>query len=197
MVTEITNVTDNIIIDCSSFTFIPYGSILPGFFESPNPVDNTPVWCKDWSAVSINLDGMAGKMIRLFFKTSDCTFRRHFGYAYIDVNSECSSEFNGAAYCPDDTAVTITAPYGYQSYTWYNSTFTQTLGNQQTLYFSPPPPRPTTPRRTRPGRSCSWGDSPTTRRTSPSGSTSRCTGRSRRRSSSRTGRRESPGDTDL
>lgn len=140
MVTEITNVTDNTLIDCSSFTFIPYGSLLPGFFESANPVDNTPVWCKDWSAVSINLDGMAGKTIRLFFKTSDCTFRRHFGYAYIDVNSECSSEFTGATYCPDDTAVHVVAPYGYQNYTWYNNTFTQVLGNQQTLYLSPPPP---------------------------------------------------------
>lgn len=138
METEITNVTDNTIISCSSFTFIPYGSLLPGFFEAP-PVDNTPVWCKDWSAVSINLDGMAGKTIRLFFKTSDCTFRRHFGYAYIDVNSECSSEFVGATYCPDDTAVNVTAPYGYQGYTWYNSTFTQVLGTQQTITFTPPP----------------------------------------------------------
>jgi gliding motility-associated-like protein len=144
MVTEITNVTDNTIIECASFTFIPYGSLLPGFFESPDPVDQTPVWCKDWSAVSINLDGMAGKTIRLFFKTSDCTFRRHFGYAYIDVNSECSSEFTGATYCPDDTAVNVTAPYGYQNYTWFNSTFTQVLGTQQTLHFNPPPPPGTT-----------------------------------------------------
>ncbi len=136
---EITNVTDNELITCSSFTFFPNGSPLPGFFMSDHS-DSTAVWCKNWSAVTINLNGKAGKTIRLFFKTADCTFRRHFGYAYIDVNSECSSEFNGAAYCPDDTAVTITAPYGYQSYTWYNNTFTQTLGNQQTLHFSPPPP---------------------------------------------------------
>jgi len=137
---EITNVTDNTIINCSSFTFIPNGSSLPGFFESPIRVDNTSIWCKDWSAVSINLNGNAGKTIRLFFKTADCTFRRHFGYAYIDVNSECSSEFVGATYCPDDTAITVTAPYGYQGYTWYNNTFTQTLGSQQTIRFSPPPP---------------------------------------------------------
>ncbi len=137
---EITNVTDNTIISCSSFTFIPYGSLLPGFFLSPNPPDNTPVWCKDWSAVSINLDGNAGKTIRLFFKTADCTFIRHFGYAYIDVNSECSSEFVGAAYCPDDTTINVTAPYGYESYTWFNSTFTQVLGTQQTISFTPPPP---------------------------------------------------------
>ena len=141
---EITNVTDNTIIDCSSFTFIPNGSQLPGFFESPIRLDNTSIWCKDWSAVSINLDGNAGKTIRLFFKTADCTFRRHFGYAYIDVNSECSSEFVGANYCPDDTAINVTAPYGYQSYTWYNNTFTQVLGNQQTIRFFPPPPVGTT-----------------------------------------------------
>jgi len=136
---EVRNVTDNEIISCSSFTFIPYGNILPGFFTSPNPRGDTPVWCKDWSAVSVNLDGMAGKTIKFFFKTADCTFRRHFGYAYIDVNSECTDEFVGAKYCPDDTAVNVTAPYGYQDYTWYNNTFSQVLGSKQTIRFSPPP----------------------------------------------------------
>jgi gliding motility-associated-like protein len=140
---EIMNVTDNELISCSSFTFFPNGSPLPGFFVS-DLSENTPVWCKNWSAVTINLNEKAGKTIRLFFKTADCTFRRHFGYAYIDVNSECSSEFTGASYCPDDTAVTITAPYGYQNYTWYNNTFTQILGNQQTLHFNPVPPPGTT-----------------------------------------------------
>jgi gliding motility-associated-like protein len=144
MVIEITNVTDDILIGCSSFTFIPYGNILPGFFESANPGSGTPVWCKDWSAVSINLDNMAGKTIRLFFKTGDCTFQRHFGYAYIDVNSECGGDFVGATFCPDDTLIHVTAPYGYQNYTWWNSTFTTVLGSQQTITFSPPPPPGTT-----------------------------------------------------
>lgn len=144
LVIEITNITDKKLIECSSFTFIPYGTLLPGFYESPNPNGNTPVWCKNWSAVSVNLDGMAGKTIQLFFKTSDCTFRRHFGYAYIDVNSECSSEFVGNDYCPDDTAVNLTAPFGYQSYTWYDNLFTKVLGNQQTISFKPPPAPGTT-----------------------------------------------------
>lgn len=137
---EITNVTDNTIISCASFAFHPYGSALPGFQLSPNPGSNTPVWYKDWSAVSINLAGNAGKTIRLFFKTADCTFRRHFGYAYIDVNSECSGTFVGATYCPGDTAINVVAPYGYQDYTWYNSTLTNVLGNKQILRLSPPPP---------------------------------------------------------
>lgn len=137
---EITNVSDNQRIDCSSFSFVPIGSGLPGFFESPIVISNAPIWCKDWTAVSVNLDGLAGKTIRLFFKTADCTFRRHFGYAYIDVNSECNSEFVGAAYCPDDTAVVVNAPFGYESYKWFNNSFTQVLGSDQILRFTPPPP---------------------------------------------------------
>ncbi len=142
---EITDVTDNILISCSSFTFHPYGSLLPGFFESLNPQgSDVPVWCKDWSAVTVNLNGLAGKMIRLFFKTADCTFRKHFGYAYIDVNSECSNEFVGATYCPGDTTIQVTAPYGYQNYTWYDHTFANVIGTDQVLTFTPPPPVGTT-----------------------------------------------------
>ena len=145
MVVEITNVTDNELISCSSLTFVPYGSnVLPGFFVSNvSSDDGTPIWCKDWSAVTINLNNHAGKTIRLFFKTADCTFRRHFGYAYIDVNSECSDEFVGASYCADDSAVNVVGPYGYQSYTWRN-TSGQILGTEQTLFLKPPPPPGTT-----------------------------------------------------
>ncbi len=136
---QITNMTTGNLIYCSSFTFFANGSPLPGFEESPIVVDNTPIWFKRWSAVSINLNGLAGNNIRLFFRTADCTFRRHFGYAYIDVNTECSDRFEGADFCPDDSTVFVTAPYGYKTYTWYNQTFTQVLGNQQTLRFTPPP----------------------------------------------------------
>jgi gliding motility-associated-like protein len=133
------NLSDGYSIGCSSFSFFANGSPLPGFKLSPNPGGNTPVWYKSWTAVSINLDNLAGKTIRLFFKTADCTFRIHFGYAYIDVNSECSDRFEGADFCPDDNQVIVNAPYGYQTYTWYNSNFTQVLGNSQTLTLIPPP----------------------------------------------------------
>ncbi len=139
MEVHVTNLTDNVEITCSSFTFFPNGSPLPGFILSPNS-DSTPVWCKPWSAVTINLNNMAGKAIQLFFKTADCTFRRHFGYAYIDVNTECSGEFPGANYCPDDTAVNLLAPSGYQQYTWFNHDFSQILGTGLVLNLNPPPP---------------------------------------------------------
>ena len=135
---EVTNVTDNSVIDCSSFTFIAVGSSVPGFSISDRS-DSVYVLYKPWSAVSVDLSGKAGKTIRLFFKTADCTFRRHFGYAYIDVNSECSGSFVGADYCPDDTLVNVTAPYGYQSYAWYDTAFTRVLGTTQTLTLKPAP----------------------------------------------------------
>jgi gliding motility-associated-like protein len=137
---EITNITDNHLIECSSFSFYPIGSALPGFTKSDLKISPADVWYKDWSPVSINLNGLAGKTIRLFFKTADCTFTRHFGYAYIDVNSECSDEFVGASYCPDDTLVNVSAPYGYQGYNWYNQNFSASLGSQQTITLNPPPP---------------------------------------------------------
>ncbi len=140
---EVTNVTDNAVIECSSFTFIAVGSSMPGFAVSSQS-DTISVLYKDWSAVSVDLSGKAGKRIRLFFKTADCTFRRHFGYAYVDVNSECSSNFTGATYCPDDTLVNLTAPYGYQKYQWYDSSLTTPLGSQQILTMSPPPKAGTT-----------------------------------------------------
>jgi gliding motility-associated-like protein len=137
---EITNLTDNRPIECASFSFIPFGTGLPGFFQSSNQIDNTPIWCKDWSPVSINLDGNAGKTIRLLFRTGDCTFRRHFGYAYIDVDTDCSGEFVGASFCPLDPEISVTAPSGFQNYLWQNTARTQTLGTGQSLTLRPPPP---------------------------------------------------------
>jgi gliding motility-associated-like protein len=135
---EVMNVTDNELIECSSFTFIAQGSSMPGFKLS-TAVDTISVLYKDWSAVSVDLSGNAGKKIRLFFKTADCTFRRHFGYAYIDVNSECTNNFVGSSFCPDDAFVNVTAPFGYQNYEWYDETETRVLGNEQTLTISPAP----------------------------------------------------------
>ncbi len=142
---EVMNISDNKKIDCSSFTFISYGSGLPGFEISPIQVnDNATVLYKDWTPVTINLNGMAGKTIRLFFKTADCTFVRHFGYAYIDVNTECNGEFPGAAFCPNDAFVKVTAPFGFASYKWFSSDFSQVLGSSIDLTITPAPSSGTT-----------------------------------------------------
>jgi gliding motility-associated-like protein len=137
---RVRNITDNTTINCSSFPFIVGG--ITGFLVSPV---NPTVLYKPWAANSINLNGNAGKTIEIFFVTTDCGFTAHFGYAYIDINTECQSAFIGAAYCPDDTAVNVTAPFGYETYRWWDITNPSViLATTQTINFTPPPPAGTT-----------------------------------------------------
>ena len=133
---RVLNLTDGDTINCVSFDFTSSGN-LPGFKTSPV---NTEVLYKDWTPISLNLSGYAGKTIRLEFITSDCTLGGHFGYAYVDVNSECDGSVVGSTVCIGDTTVDLIAPYGFESYTWYaDNTFTQILGTGQVLTLSPAP----------------------------------------------------------
>ena len=143
------NLTDSTLLPCPLDPFI-VGTTVGGFLPSgiPPRYTNSPgtVFYKPWAAASIKLDNLAGKTIRLFFQTADCTESGHFGYAYLDIASQCSSSFIGATYCPDDAFVDVTAPFGYQTYTWYDDlTFmSPPIGNTQTINFTPPPPAGTT-----------------------------------------------------
>lgn len=134
------NVTDGTPLPCPLDPFAINGS-LPGFFISSvsAPGNADPVRCRNWVASSLNLDNLAGKTITITFITTDCGNTAHFGYAYIDISSQCGSAFTGATFCPDDTAVTVTAPYGYEEYGWWNGTHTTLLGTTQALTLNPPP----------------------------------------------------------
>lgn len=131
------NVTDGEVINCANFDFTASAS-LPGFTVST--VDPTVIY-KDWTPVTINLSGLAGKTIRLEFITSDCTFRGHFGYAYIDVSGSCSGAVTGNQVCADADEVTLLAPYGFQTYSWYaDQTFSTVISSSQAVTLNPVPP---------------------------------------------------------
>ena len=127
-------VTGNL-INCASFDYISTGG-LPGFAQAPN---NTTVLYKDWSPASLQFAGLGGHTVRLEFKTADCTLGGHFGYAYLDVGSACSNIMATAPYCVETNSLILNAPYGFQYYTWYNSTMTNVIGTQRSLTLSPPP----------------------------------------------------------
>lgn len=138
---KIYNVTDNKYIECGSFEFAA-SSNLPGFKLS---VYGNNVFYKPWAPVTVNLSGLAGKTVRLEFTTNDCAFTQHFGYAYLDVNQDCSSSpISGNTYCGQAQSVILTAPYGFATYSWYTSDFSQLLGNQNILTISPAPSANTT-----------------------------------------------------
>lgn len=134
------NVTDNDTINCVEFDFNPGGS-LPGFQLAPNsPPFPNQVMYKNWTPITLDLSAYAGKTIQLQFMTSDCIFSQHFGYAYVDVNSSCDGAIIGSTICQGDTTVTLTAPYGFDTYTWYSdNTFSQVIGTGQVLTLNPAP----------------------------------------------------------
>ncbi len=130
------DVTDNQYISCGAFLFEASAS-LPGFKQSPS---SSGVLYKDWSAVTINLLGFSGKTLRLEFTTNDCTQGGHFGYAYLDVNQNCTSPITGNVYCSavGNSSTTLAAPAGFQAYYWYKgSDFSTIIGTQNTLTITP------------------------------------------------------------
>jgi gliding motility-associated-like protein len=123
------------LVNCASYNYVSNGT-LPGFERSPA---QSNVLFKNWSPTSLQFAGLAGKTVRLEFKTADCTLGGHFGYAYLDVGSGCSNILATAPYCIETNSLLLNAPYGFDRYTWYNEDYTVVLGNQQSLTLSPPP----------------------------------------------------------
>ena len=130
------NVTDGLYVDCGSFEF-KASSNLPGFQKAPV---GDQVFFKPWAPVTLNLSGLSGKTVRLEFTTNDCTLGGHFGYAYLDVNENCTSPISGSTYCIGSGQLILTAPYGFETYNWFNADFSQKLGTGNVLVIAPPPP---------------------------------------------------------
>ncbi len=134
---KVYNVTDNKYIDCGSFEFVA-SSNLPGFKLS---AIGNKVFYKPWSPVTVSLTGLADKTVRLEFTTNDCAFVQHFGYAYLDVNEDCSSSpISGSTYCIGAESAVLTAPFGFAGYSWYTADFSQLLGTENVLTITPAPP---------------------------------------------------------
>ena len=123
------------IINCASYDYVSNGSI-PGFEVSKI---RSNVLFKKWSPASLQFAGMKGRIVRLEFKTGDCTLQGHFGYAYVDVGSACSNILATAPYCIETNSLILNAPYGFAHYTWYNEDFSTIVGNAQSITLSPPP----------------------------------------------------------
>lgn len=133
---RITDLTTGSPINCVNFDFTASAS-LPGFLPSPVAPQ---VLYKGWTPITINLSAYIGRTIQLEFITSDCTFTQHFGYAYIDVNTNCNGAIEGTTICQGDNQITLTAPYGFQSYEWYaDNSFTNLISTSQNLLMNPAP----------------------------------------------------------
>ncbi len=123
------------LINCASYDYVS-SSALPGFQKSTvNPL----VLYKSWTPTSLQFAGLGGRAVRLEFRTADCTLGGHFGYAYMDIASACSNILATAPYCKETNSLILDAPFGFQTYTWYNSDFSAVIDTGQSITLSPPP----------------------------------------------------------
>jgi gliding motility-associated-like protein len=105
---------NGVVIPCSEF-IVSAAADLPGFFNSTVCAG---VKYKPWSTVNVDLSNYLGQNVTAEFTVGDCSQGGHFGYAYVDAS--CSPSTLAAladTICPGES-VTLTAPTGYESYTW-------------------------------------------------------------------------------
>ncbi|MBF4464385.1 gliding motility-associated C-terminal domain-containing protein [Flavobacterium sp. LC2016-12] len=111
--------------------------------SSGEPYQNANV-CGDiywtqWNTVGINLANYMGKKVSIEFTTRDCSFVKHFGYAYI--SAKCSQLKINVAVCSGGNNFTLTAPVGFIGYSWtYKGQVVGTPTQSITLALADYPP---------------------------------------------------------
>lgn len=122
----------NLPLACNQFTYVA-SSTLPGFQLSPV---GTQVFYKDWTTATLDLSGLGGQTIIVDFATGDCQQSGHFGYGYIDLS--CGLFAINTAACAGSTTTTLSAPFGFQTYEWWDATFSTMIGSGQTITIPTP-----------------------------------------------------------
>lgn len=125
----------NAYVNCASFEYISTSN-LPGFTRST--VDTSVIY-KNWSSVFISLRQYAGRTLYLEFTTADCVRRGHWGYAYVDVEPSCGRSISANYSCNYPNITVLDAPPGFQTYNWWNGSFTSILATGQNAVLNPGP----------------------------------------------------------
>lgn len=136
---RITDESTGATIPCVDFDFT--ANTAPGGFRvSPNSPAGGDVLYKDWTPITVNLNAFIGRTIKLEFITNDCTQGAHFGYAYVDVNTNCNGAIAGTNICQGDNSISLSAPNGFAAYEWYSSpAFGVPIATTQNLVMDPAP----------------------------------------------------------
>lgn len=113
----------NVSTECGDYFVIADESI--NGFQSCS--DNWRV--KPWETVGIDLSDYIGQTVSIDFLSTDCKRGGHGGYAYIDVGC-VELDVDIGSYCPGDASVTLSAPDGFNSYSWVNTTTGETFAGR-------------------------------------------------------------------
>ena len=101
---------------CMEYNVISSPTI-PGFQQY-----NHVMW-RPWTTNGFDLSQYAGQTVKFQISTFDCTAGAHFGYAYFTAS--CISNQLTITGCTGQQ-VTITAPSGFESYSWNNGSHATT-----------------------------------------------------------------------
>ena len=96
--------------ECMEYNVIS-SPLIPGFQA------NGHVMWRPWTVNGFDLSGYVGQTVTFRISTFDCWAGGHFGYAYFTAS--CISNQLSITGC-NGQQVTITAPSGFESYTWNN-----------------------------------------------------------------------------
>lgn len=127
--------------DCANYDVYASGSMsgfqtyTPTTANSQGKGEINPVKWRDWTTVGANLLPYIGQTITLEFVATDCTGRFHYGYAYFVA--KCQPMTINLKYCANDANAILTAPEGFSSYSWKNSSGS-IIGSAQILNLSNP-----------------------------------------------------------
>jgi len=118
-------------VPCAHYNYVATAS-MPGFI-SVGSVRYLP-----WSTGALDLSGMGGTTVAVEFTTADCSLSGHYGYAYLDL--QCGLFQIMTTSCDTLTPPSLSAPPGFQTYTWYDSSSFSTLyGTTQNITIATPP----------------------------------------------------------
>jgi gliding motility-associated-like protein len=110
----------DVIPDCANYDVYASNSSVTGFkYYTPPGEAKRPVSWRDWVSVGADLSKYIGQTITIEFMTADCTHGGHFGYAYFVAS--CQPMSIKVQYCTGDSIARLTAPEGFEKYSWTNS----------------------------------------------------------------------------
>jgi len=104
--------------DCANYDVYVSDAKITGFQTYYPTGSNIPVVWRDWTTVGANLLSYIGQTITIEFMAADCTHKSHYGYAYFVAES--LPMFITVKYCTGDLSAVLTAPQGFETYSWVN-----------------------------------------------------------------------------
>ncbi len=105
--------------DCANYDVYASNEDIEGFNFYVTPDGQDEIMWRDWTTVGVNLLNYLGQTITIEFMTADCAQTYHMGYAYFVAS--CQPLNITLRYCTADSVALLTAPEGFERYSWTDS----------------------------------------------------------------------------